>query len=225
MPAYTSPDNIQYPVSTDQVAPLETVFANLAQSTQNALTAVVNQVNDQLQIHTYRWANAGERTAQTGMAAGDLGYQMDTDVIYLYQGAAWKAWESDWRSYSPTITGFTVGTGGSQSIWMWKYEGGRVKVKYTAVRGSSGASTSNVRFTLPTNRATDVVNYNRVAGSGVAAGPSSSFYTSHSMNNTSVNQVRVLYLGGSGEAEITSSAPFAWGTGSWISGEIEYDPA
>src|SRR5690606_12470802 len=40
MPAYTSPDNIQYPVSTDQVAPLETVFANMAQRTQNAINSV-----------------------------------------------------------------------------------------------------------------------------------------------------------------------------------------
>lgn len=39
MPANTSPDNIIYPVSTDPISPLETVFANMAQSTQDALTA------------------------------------------------------------------------------------------------------------------------------------------------------------------------------------------
>lgn len=89
MPAYTSPDNIQYPVSTDQVAPLETVFANLAQSTQNALTSVGDQVNNQLQIHTFRWANATERAAQTGMQAGDKGYQVDTATEYVYTGSAW----------------------------------------------------------------------------------------------------------------------------------------
>lgn len=86
MPAYTSPDNIQYPTSGDQIAPLETVFANLAQSTQNALTAV----NDQLQIHTFRWANAGERTAQTGMVAGDVGYQIDKSTNYIYTGSTWR---------------------------------------------------------------------------------------------------------------------------------------
>jgi len=40
MPANTSPDNIQYPVPGDQVAPLNTVFQNLADSTQTALTAL-----------------------------------------------------------------------------------------------------------------------------------------------------------------------------------------
>lgn len=39
MSANTSPDNITYPVSTDQVAPLETVFATMATSVQNAFDA------------------------------------------------------------------------------------------------------------------------------------------------------------------------------------------
>lgn len=38
MSANTSPDNIVYPVSTDQVAPLETVFATMASSIQTALS-------------------------------------------------------------------------------------------------------------------------------------------------------------------------------------------
>jgi hypothetical protein len=39
MSANTTPDNITYPVSTDQVAPLETVFATMAASIQAALSA------------------------------------------------------------------------------------------------------------------------------------------------------------------------------------------
>lgn len=37
--ATTTPDNIYYPLGTDGVAPLHTVFANLASSVQTALTA------------------------------------------------------------------------------------------------------------------------------------------------------------------------------------------
>jgi len=37
--ATTTPDGIYYPVSTDQIAPLETVFSTLASSVQTALTA------------------------------------------------------------------------------------------------------------------------------------------------------------------------------------------
>jgi len=39
MPANTSPDNIVYPVSTDPVAPLESVFASMATSVQTALNS------------------------------------------------------------------------------------------------------------------------------------------------------------------------------------------
>jgi hypothetical protein len=46
MPNFTSPDNIQYPVGTDQVAPLAQVFENLATTTQTAVTSVRNSVNN-----------------------------------------------------------------------------------------------------------------------------------------------------------------------------------
>jgi hypothetical protein len=39
MPNFTSPDNIQYPVGTDPVAPLANVFQDLATTTQTAITA------------------------------------------------------------------------------------------------------------------------------------------------------------------------------------------
>ena len=41
MPAFTSPDNIVYPVITDPIEPLNAVFLDLAQSVQDALTAKI----------------------------------------------------------------------------------------------------------------------------------------------------------------------------------------
>ncbi len=40
MPAFTSPDNIQYPVAGDVMNPLQSKFASLATSTQAAITAL-----------------------------------------------------------------------------------------------------------------------------------------------------------------------------------------
>jgi hypothetical protein len=94
MPANTSPDNIVYPVSTDPVAPLETVFANMANSVQDAFDGFRGDWNNfevGHAIKTYRWADATERTSQTGMQAGDVGYQEDTGVQYQYSGSAWVA--------------------------------------------------------------------------------------------------------------------------------------
>jgi hypothetical protein len=106
MPAYTSPDNIQYPVSTDQVAPLETVFANMAQSTQNAFDGFRIDWNDfeaNRAIQTFRWADSTERASQAGMVAGDRGYQIDTATFYTYIGGTWV-------SESPTTVTITPGT-------------------------------------------------------------------------------------------------------------------
>lgn len=94
MPANTSPDNIVYPVSTDPVAPLETVFANMANSVQDALDGFRTDFDDftaERAIQTFRWADSAARNAQTGMVAGDIGYQIDTAVGYTYSGSGWVA--------------------------------------------------------------------------------------------------------------------------------------
>lgn len=47
--ATTTPDNIEYPVGTDQVAPLASHFKNLADSTQAALVTLQTQVTDNME--------------------------------------------------------------------------------------------------------------------------------------------------------------------------------
>lgn len=86
MAASTTPDAIVYPQSTDQVSPLETVFANMANSVQTAMNF--------RGIYTFRWTNAAARTAQTGMRVGDYGYQIDTQYTYRYTGSAWGIWDT-----------------------------------------------------------------------------------------------------------------------------------
>lgn len=102
MPANTSPDNIEYPVSTDPVAPLETVFANMANSVQDAFDGFRvdwNGFEGNHAIQTFRWADATARAAQTGMAVGDIGLQLDTGVQYRYNGASWTVWnDPTWRT-------------------------------------------------------------------------------------------------------------------------------
>ena len=101
MAANTTPDSIVYPVSTDQVAPLETVFANLAASVQTALNRRAS--------YDFRWANTAARTAQTGMRTNDIGYQIDTDIEFRFNGTTWILWNQAWRLFSPSFTNLTVG--------------------------------------------------------------------------------------------------------------------
>jgi hypothetical protein len=102
MSANTSPDNIVYPVSTDNIAPLETVFSVMAGSVQDAL--------DVRQAHSYKWANATARGAQTGMAAGDSGYQSDTDTYWNYNGTAWDYTGSTVQLKMGTVSSVIVST-------------------------------------------------------------------------------------------------------------------
>jgi hypothetical protein len=85
MPANTSPDNIQFPTAGDQIAPLNTVFQNLAQTTQTALTATRNRLV----------ANVADFTAlaalsTTGKLAGDLAFVVEGAVYMSWTGTAWR---------------------------------------------------------------------------------------------------------------------------------------
>lgn len=72
---------------TSTPASLETESALQADSVDDALTLAIT---GNRQIQTFRWANAAARAAQTGMVAGDVGYQVDTGVNYQYS-TTWLA--------------------------------------------------------------------------------------------------------------------------------------
>ena len=67
----------------------------LQPTVDNAETATFNDafaaIGNTRQIKTYKWADNAARTAQTGMTAGDEGYQTDTDTTYIYSGSVWRA--------------------------------------------------------------------------------------------------------------------------------------
>jgi len=77
----TTPDLIYSPDNTAGIDQLHTELATTASSVQTAFDTRV--------IKTFKWADNAARTAQTGMTAGDEGYQTDTDTAYRYDGAAW----------------------------------------------------------------------------------------------------------------------------------------
>jgi hypothetical protein len=82
---------------TDPVSPLESLI--------NVPIAAVQSVR---QGFNFRWANAAARTAQTGMRAGDSGYQVDTGVDYRLVGSTWT--EQNTQYTITPATGWTVAT-------------------------------------------------------------------------------------------------------------------
>jgi hypothetical protein len=86
--ATTSPDNIRYPVSTDQIAPLETHFANLANDVQTALKTTSTGTSGVL-IH--KVANQSGRDALYGPSGtagvaiqGQQVFRNDTGCVEQY---------------------------------------------------------------------------------------------------------------------------------------------
>ena len=80
---------LQPTVDNAETATFNDAFAaigNAVVAVENAVVAVENV----RQIQTYKWADNAARTAQTGMGAGDEGYQTDTDTYYIYDGTSWK---------------------------------------------------------------------------------------------------------------------------------------
>lgn len=69
-------------------ASIADIDAAQASSIENALNEALG---DDRAVHFYRWADSSARAAQTGMTAGDFGYQTDTAEFYTYTGATWMA--------------------------------------------------------------------------------------------------------------------------------------
>lgn len=82
-----------HPTGSDTIA-LVSDLAAMASSVDDEIT----EVTDVRQMQTFIWLNAADRTGQTGAQVGDMGFQVDTHVSYVYDG-------SDWFIPQPTYEG------------------------------------------------------------------------------------------------------------------------
>jgi hypothetical protein len=99
MSANTSPDNIVYPTTGDSVAPLETVFANMATSVQNAFTAYKTIVDSRLSVTGV--SNSGSAiTGITTSLAPPAGSQLQIRSGFVHAVTT----SSFGNGYMPTVT-------------------------------------------------------------------------------------------------------------------------
>lgn len=140
MAGTTTPDNLPYPDNGDFYNPTADIQA-LAEGVQVAL--------DNHEIYSYRWADSGERTAETGMRVGDLGYQVDTDTLYRYDGASWVVWVVTQRSWVITMDGLTMGSATLSANY--SVTNGVVDAEVILTGGSGASITGPLIFNLPTS--------------------------------------------------------------------------
>lgn len=109
--ATTTNWSITYPTVSNQVTPLATHFANLAGSTDTALTAVRNQSGRYTGTNAQRLA----LTAALGRTEGTEFYTTDTDKNWLFDGTNWISSDPGMFIVVPSgaPSGFGVTTDGS----------------------------------------------------------------------------------------------------------------
>ncbi len=153
--ATTTNWSITYPTTANNITPLATHFANLASSTDTALTNVRNQSGRFTGTNAQRLA----LTAATGRTEGTEFYTTDTDRNWLYDGSTWVNADNGMYVITPASapSGFTVGADGSlvasnlstgprnfDNIFSSRFRNYRVEI--TINRSTNGIGTSTFQF-------------------------------------------------------------------------------
>lgn len=139
MTQLTSPDNIAKWTLQDPGS-----FVQASQTQGDSVQAALAK----RQRFTYVWANDSERTSQTGMVEGSLGYQIDTQVDWIYRNSNWRVYGSLMQPFTPQYVNMSVGTGGS-SIGYVTVSAGWANVFVTVTLGT-GFSIGDAHVQAPT---------------------------------------------------------------------------
>jgi hypothetical protein len=139
MTQLTSPDNIAKWTLQD---PGSFVQASQTQG-DSVQAALANR-----QRYSYVWANDAARTSQTGMVEGSTGYQIDTQVDWVYRSSNWRIFNSLMQAYTPEFVNLNVGSG--TAIGYVTVASGWANVFITVTLGSGFNITADVYAKAPT---------------------------------------------------------------------------
>lgn len=202
--------------------------ASLAAITAAMADAEADQVEAR-SSHTFRPANAAGLTALSGLftlRTDDRAYQIDTGVTYRWNGSAWKAWESDWITYTSTLTNVTIGTG--TQLFRYQYVDGTIELEALISFASGSTMGTAPTFSLPVAMASDY-RTDHPLGVGQASPGGTNHPISVWRNGSSTTTVAPYALLASGTyvtpSNITSTVPASWTTSSTLALSLRYRPA
>ena len=96
---------------------------------------------------------AARDAALTAPSEGMCAYLDDTNEFCVYDGSAWRLYNTSWTAYTPTLTNVTLGSGGSV-VGFYTTSGRMTIVHVFITLGTSGFSVSGViTASMPSNRA------------------------------------------------------------------------
>ena len=142
-------------------------------------------------------------------------YETDTDRVLVYTGAAWVILAEPEQSWSPTMTGYTVGDG----TWSAQYHrsDGWCDFRASFTLGATSAITGQLLLTLPFAQDTNTQAGQFGCGFCDASGSSFAAFASYTGNATQVYVDAVSASVSYATAVATSATvPFTWTTGDII---------
>lgn len=208
--ATTDPDNIPYPDSS-WTGGFKAAMALLAGHLQGMFNT--------RRAQSYRWANQTARVAQTGMQIDALGYQVDTDTTYRYDGSTWRLWNVALRTFIPSFSG-TIGNG--TAIGQYSVSSGIVRAVAVITLGTTTSiGTAQVSYPVPRQQTYGTREIGRVLVRDISA---NNYYSMSAVAGT--DSARPWYTT-STQGIITplgsSSSPFTMAQGDTLHYDFQYE--
>jgi hypothetical protein len=192
-----------------------------------AINTTIGLINGKFNSRPYPWANAAARLAQTGMTIGEYGYQADTQVTYrATSSTATVPWSSPWITYTPTLTGITLGTAGTNTA-KYKYVAGEVLNKGAIKLGTSGmAMGTSPTMTIPIARAALTHNFQRFNGTvDIYDVSATTPYNGALFASSASTTVALIGTMAASIGTVSSTVPMTWAATDEINYEFLYEPA
>lgn len=168
-----------------------------------------------------------ELDAWTNAKPGQIAYTLDEQHLYTATGgAAWMPITGEWITYTPTLTGITLGSGGSVSA-RYRKVGRRVELRVRVAFGTGGAVTSQPIIGLPITTEDGLTEW--FDGTGMLKDANGSEWFAI-MRKTGIGGQFAPYvlsnsLAYSAFANVAASIPFTWTSGDTMVFNLSYDVA
>lgn len=134
-------------------------------------------------------------------------------------GSVLAAADFNWTSYTPTLTGFTVGNGSVTG--RYAKLGKTVIVEVLATLGSTSAVTGALSVNFPFTAART-----KSVGRAVASPAGTTNYVLTALATNATGGVSIVVEGTNGAlSSISSTSPATWASGGWLLIQVTYESA
>lgn len=175
-----------------------------------------------------RYMTAAQRQSLIGsdLFTGRVVTDTDSGIEYRYNGSGWAAWNSDWITYTPTISGIT-GTA-TRGTCRYRYRSGKLALRGSVSlnTGASLPTTGQVVVPLPTGLTMSpdpaALIHGTVTGLDASTG-TSYFLRAASVGNTSIGLLWVNAQDGAAPLNQATASPFVWTVNDVLAWSLEAD--